>query len=89
MTSPVEIRTIEGKEIASISQGILFVCLAKQITQDEVESISKGIIKWHKELGKPSETTCIFRDNAFADDVAKTNLAKILEQNGLKNVRSL
>ena len=31
----------------------------------------------------------IFRDSAFADDVAKTNLAAILHQRGLSNVRSL
>jgi adenine-specific DNA-methyltransferase len=89
LTSDVEIRTFVEKEIASISKGLLMVCLAKQISQNEVELISNGIIKWHKELGKPSETTCIFRDNAFADDVAKTNLAEILQQNGIKNVRSL
>ena len=28
---------------------------------------------------------CVFRDSAFADDVAKTNLAAILQQNGLQN----
>ena len=31
----------------------------------------------------------VFRDSAFADDVAKTNCAAILEQHGLTNVRSL
>ena len=34
-------------------------------------------------------TTCVFRDSAFADDVAKTNLAAILNQRALANVRSL
>lgn len=28
-------------------------------------------------------------NSAFADDVAKTNMAAILEQNGIANVRSL
>ena len=31
----------------------------------------------------------VFRDSAFADDVAKTNITAILEQRGLENVRSL
>ena len=31
----------------------------------------------------------IFRDSAFEDDVAKTNLTFILEQYALGNVRSL
>jgi len=36
------------------------------------------------------EAVCdLFRDSAFADDVAKTNLAAILNQDGLQNVRSL
>lgn len=35
------------------------------------------------------EFTCVLRDSAFADDVAKTNLAVILNQHGLANVRSL
>ena len=38
----------------------------------------------------PAKHMSYFRDSAFADDVAKTNLAAILEQNGLdRNVRSL
>ena len=36
-----------------------------------------------------THTTCVFRDSAFADDVAKTNLAAILQQHGLTTVRSL
>lgn len=33
----------------------------------------------------------MFRDSGFADDVAKTNLAKMLEQAGIEpdNIRSL
>jgi len=31
----------------------------------------------------------VFRDSAFANDIAKTNVAAILEQNGIKHVRSL
>ena len=40
-------------------------------------------------LAPAGDTTCVFRDSAFADDVAKTNMAAILEQNGIANVRSL
>jgi hypothetical protein len=35
------------------------------------------------------DTRIVFRDSAFADDVAKTNLAAILQQHGLDDVRSL
>ncbi len=36
-----------------------------------------------------SESTLVFRDSAFVDGVAKTNLAAILQQHGLQNIRSL
>ena len=48
-----------------------------------------GIAEWHAELEPAGDTTVVFRDSAFADDVAKTNLTAILEQRGLGNVRSL
>jgi hypothetical protein len=41
------------------------------------------------ELDPAGETTAVFRDSAFADDVAKTNLAAILQQHGLEIIRSL
>lgn len=44
-------------------------------------------IQWLALAGK--ESTCVFRDSVFADDVAKTNLTAILEQHGTQNVRSL
>jgi adenine-specific DNA-methyltransferase len=40
-------------------------------------------------LNPAGETTVVFRDSAFADDVAKTNLTAILQQHGLEAVRSL
>ena len=52
-------------------------------------SLAFGIAKWHKQLEPPGDATVIFRDNAFEYDAAKTNLAAILEQHGLGNVRSL
>jgi nicotinamidase-related amidase len=42
-----------------------------------------------KALVGEKTVTDVFRDSAFADDVAKTNLAAILEQHGITNVRSL
>jgi adenine-specific DNA-methyltransferase len=86
---PMESRNIAGKTVGSIGGGVLMTCLADQITRDGVEPLAQGIVAWHKELAPAGDTTCIFRDSAFADDVAKTNLAVILEQYGIQNVRSL
>jgi adenine-specific DNA-methyltransferase len=86
---PLETRTIAGKPVRSIGGGVLVVCLAKSIKRDDAEPLALGIVEWHKELAPAGDATVVFRDDAFVDDVAKTNLAAILEQHGLKNVRSL
>jgi adenine-specific DNA-methyltransferase len=38
-----------------------------------------GIADSYSELAPASETAVVFRDSAFADDLAKGNLAAILE----------
>lgn len=86
---PTATRTFAGKDIYAIGGGVLFACLTEHITRADVEALVQGIITWHKELAPAGEPTCVFRDSAFADDVTKTNLAAILEQSGIKQVRSL
>lgn len=86
---PIEQRDIAGKTVHSVGAGVLMACLAPAIHTDEVEALAQGIVEWHKELAPAGETTCVFRDSAFENDVAKTNLAAILQQHGIKNVRSL
>ena len=86
---PIETRTLGGKDAHAVGGGVLMACLAEKIERDEVEGLAQGIIEWHKALAPAGDTTCVFRDSAFADDVAKTNLAAILEQHGIANVRSL
>ncbi len=89
LTVPIEHKTIAGKTVHSIGAGTLLVCLAPKITAAEVEPLALGIADWHKQLAPAGETTVVFRDSAFADDVAKTNLTAILQQHGLETVRSL
>ncbi len=89
LTVPIETRTIAGQQVHSIGAGTLLVCLSKSITAKEVEPLALGIAAWHKTQAPAGESTIVFRDSAFADDVAKTNLTAILQQHGLENVRSL
>ena len=77
------------KKVYSIGYGALFACLNESINLDEVEILALGIIDWHKELEPASDTQVVFRDSAFANDIAKTNMTAILEQNGIQHVRSL
>jgi len=86
---PIEQKKIAGKQVHSIGGGTLIVCLNEAIVKKEVELLAMGIIAWHKDLAPAGETTVVFRDSAFADDVAKTNLTAILQQHGLEKVRSL
>ncbi|MGE3424970.1 MAG: site-specific DNA-methyltransferase [Dehalococcoidia bacterium] len=86
---PIEQRSIAGKTVHSVGAGTLFVCLPNSVESVEVEPLALGIAAWHEELAPAGETTVVFRDSAFENDVAKTNLAAILQQHGLENVRSL
>ena len=86
---PIETKIIAGKAVHSIGAGTLLACLDEHIDREEVDSLALGIAEWHKQLKPTDDATVIFRDSAFEDDVAKTNIAAILEQHELGNVRSL
>ena len=86
---PIETRNIVGKSVRSIGAGTLITCLDEKITRKEVESLALGITELHKELEPAADSTVVFRDSAFDDDVSKTNFTAILQQCGLENVRSL
>ncbi len=86
---PIETRQIAGKSVHAIGGGALIACLADGLTKDVVESLSAGIVAWWKELAPAVETRVVFKDSGFKDDIAKTNMAAILNQNGILDVRSL
>ncbi len=85
----METKTVAGKAVQSIGAGVLLVCLDESITRTDAEPLALGIAAWHKQLAPAGESQVVFRDSAFEDDVAKSNLAAILQQHGLRNVRSL
>jgi adenine-specific DNA-methyltransferase len=89
LTVPIKEKEISDKTVYSIGYGVLFACLDTAISRDEIESLGKGIIDWHKELEPTSDTQVVFRDSAFSDDISKTNMTAILEQHGIAHVRSL
>lgn len=86
---PIETKQLAGKSVHAIGGGALIACLADGLTKDVVESLSAGIVAWWKELSPAVETRIVFKDSGFTDDVAKTNMAAILNQNGILDVRSL
>lgn len=80
LAAPIAERTIAGKKVVSIGSGALMACLEKDIEAGIVEELALGIAAWHIEQAPAGETAVFFRDSAFADDVAKSNLTAILEQ---------
>ena len=86
---PIEQRQVAGKTVHAIGGGVLLACLDPRIGKDDAEPLALGIAEWHAALAPAGDTTCVFRDSAFENDEAKTNLAAILEQHGIHHVRSL
>lgn len=79
---PVVQNDIAGKRVYAIGGGVLMVCLERAISSADTEPLALGIADWLKQLNPAGEATCIFRDSAFENDVAKSNLVAILEQHG-------
>jgi adenine-specific DNA-methyltransferase len=86
---PIEQRQIADKTVHAIGGGVLLTCLATRISKQDAEPLAMGIAEWHQALAPAGDTTCVFRDSAFENDEAKTNLAAILDQHGIRHVRSL
>jgi adenine-specific DNA-methyltransferase len=86
---PIEAKTIAGKSVHSIGGGALIVCLADGLTKDVIEPLASGIVAWRAALAPAVDTRVVFKDSGFKDDIAKTNMAAILNQNGISDVRSL
>ena len=86
---PIETQNVGQHEVQSIGGGSLLVCLSPAIPHVDVEPLALGLVAWHKQLKTAGETSVVFRDSAFSDDVAKTNISAILQQHGLDKVRSL
>ena len=84
-----DLREIAGKPVHSIGGGTLMACLDEHISVADAEPLALGIAAWREEQSTAGATTAVFRDSAFENDVANSNLAAILEQHGIKQVRSL
>lgn len=89
LCTPVEERVVAGKKVRAAGGGALIACLDRTIGRREAEDLGLGIARWHRHLAPARDSTCVFRDNAFVDDVAKANLTAILRQHDLVTVRSV
>ena len=86
---PIEQKEIAGKAVHSIGAGALIACLSDGITRDVAEELGTGIVAWRKALNPAVDTRVVFKDSGFADNDAKLNMAAILTQAGITDMRSL
>lgn len=91
LTEPMVTKTISGLPVHAMGGGVLVVCLAPVIAAN-AEALADGIADWIEMLNPVSAATIFFKDAGFENDVAKANVAAILEQrldDKLLKVRSL
>lgn len=85
----IESKDVCDKKVYNIGYGVLLVCLSTSIYSNEIDSLAQGMIDWIKTQNPETETVIVFRDSAFENDVAKTNITAIFNQHGFSNIRSL
>jgi adenine-specific DNA-methyltransferase len=91
LTEPMVTETIAGAPVHAMGGGVLVVCLAP-VTAAGSEALADGISDWIERLNPVSAATIFFKDAGFENDVAKANVAAILDQrleDKLLKVRSL
>ena len=89
LRAPVETRIVVKKRVVAVDGGALIACMSEEIGVDDSERVALEIAEWLETLENTDDVTAVFRDDAFINDVAKLNLAEILRQRGVKDVRSI
>ena len=88
LCTPVEHHQVAGKTVHLIGRAIV-ACFDARMSRDDAGPLADGIVELLDATGATRDVTCLFRDSGFVDDVAKLNLAALLEEHGVKRVRSL
>ena len=89
LCTPIEEQSASGKRFYSLGGGVLIVCLDVSITASDTATLGSAIVACHERHATAGAVTCIFRDNAFVDDIAKINLTTFLRHRGIASVRSI
>lgn len=89
LCAPIDTLTVAGKSVHVVGDALI-ACFDARITRHDADALADGIVALLEARGiAPQEVRCVFRDNGFIDDVAKVNLSALLEQHGVKQIRSL
>ena len=93
LSASITTKETAGKKLHCVVQGerYLFACLDATIAKEDIEPLARAITDWHRQMQTQINIPpqVFFRDSAFADDIAKSNMVAILQQRGIEYVRSL
>ena len=81
LTTPIETTEIEGKKVFSIADGLLLICLEKEMTLECLKAMAEM---------QPTRVICL--DEAFEGenaDALKTNAVQIMKSKGVLNFRTV
>lgn len=79
LAEPSQTREIAGRTVHAFGGGVMLACLGDVLVAD-AEALADGIANWVEELAPVAPAMIFFKDAGFENDVAKTNVAKILDQ---------
>lgn len=79
LTEPSQTREIAGRTIHAFGGGVMLACLG-DVKVADAEALADGIADWVDTLSPITPAMIFFKDAGFENDVAKTNVAKILDQ---------
>jgi adenine-specific DNA-methyltransferase len=79
LTTPIEMLTMEGKTVYSVTGYGMLICLDKQLTHETIKAIAER---------KPSQVVCL--DEGFAgNDQLKTNAVLIMKSKGVTKFQTI
>lgn len=79
LTAPVEVLHLAGKQVHSVSGGLLFVCLERELTLELIRAMAER---------KPERVVCL--DEGFAgNDQLKANAVQIFKTKGVTSFKTV
>lgn len=79
LVEPSQMRVIAGRTVHAFGGGVMLACLG-DVRVADAEALADGMADWVEALSPVAKTMIFFKDAGFENDVAKTNVAKILDQ---------
>ena len=79
LAEPSQTRQIAGRTVHAFGGGVMLACLG-DVRVVDAEALADGMADWVEALSPVAKTMIFFKDAGFENDVAKTNVAKILDQ---------